>query len=117
MHAMDLVEQLRAVNERLRLWLDNASPLVENGPTIGPDQMSAVLSELMQAGALLQRCSQVSDEPMHNELSLYREHVQRLRTLLPSLHDSLLREREQLALRLARVQSASEWVEASRQTL
>ena len=109
--------QLHAVSERLQLWIETVSPLIATGRTISPEQMSAVLSELMQAGTLLQRCADSPDAPVQNELSLYRERVQRLRTLLPSLHESLLRERDRLSQRLTKVHAASEWVQASRQVL
>jgi hypothetical protein len=117
MHAMDLAAEFRAMSQRLQLWIETVSPPSANGPSISPEQISAVLSELMQAGTLIQRCRAIQDPAIQDELRIYREHVQRLKTLLPSLHESLVRERDRLSRRLSGVQAASEWVLASRQTL
>jgi hypothetical protein len=50
-------------------------------------------------------------------LSEYRSSVERLRTLLPSIHSTLLEERARLERERARVQSAANWACRSRQTL
>ncbi len=51
------------------------------------------------------------------ELGQYRKNVEQLRTLLPSIHGALLRERARIEQERARVQTAAEWAQRSRQTL
>jgi len=50
-------------------------------------------------------------------LSAYRKQVERLRVLLPSIHQTLLGERARLEQERARVTSTAEWARRSRQTL
>jgi hypothetical protein len=57
------------------------------------------------------------DAALDRELSEYRANVERLRTLMPSIHSTLLAERARLEQERARVQSAADWASRSRQTL
>jgi hypothetical protein len=51
------------------------------------------------------------------ELDQYRKNVERLRTVMPSIHSVLLQERARLEQERARVESVAEWARGSRQTL
>jgi len=79
--------------------------------------MSWLLSELLHAGQNLRTLPGERDARLELEISVYRENVERLRTLLPSIHKALLSERARLEQERARVESATEWVRRSRQTL
>jgi hypothetical protein len=114
------LENLRGTNHRLSFWLDSmvAQPGRPSGAT--PEHMSALLSELLRAGAELRAQPlppRGNDPELDREIAEYRGHVQRLRDFLPSLHSHLLAERARLEAQRARVRSAAEWARASRQTL
>jgi hypothetical protein len=113
-------ESLRGTNERLRYWFD--CMITQRGQLTAatPDRITVLLSELSRAGAEL-RAQPIpatgTDPELDCELELYRRHVERLREILPSIHNQLLVERARLEAQRARVQSAAEWAQASRQTL
>ena len=115
---------MRDTNQRLRLCLDRIASKPE--ATVTPDQMGALLSELLAAGAGLRAQTspavQDDDERERNgeldyELAEYRRQVERLRDLLPSIHRTLLAERARIEAHRFRLHSAGEWVRTSRQTL
>ena len=114
------LENLRGTNHRLSFWLDSmvAQPGRPSGAT--PEHISALLSELLRAGAELRvepMPPRGHDPELDREVAQYRRHVERLRDFLPSLHSHLLAERARLEAQRARVRSAAEWARASRQTL
>jgi hypothetical protein len=112
-----LAENLHETNARLGLLLDS---LIGDGGQprpATPQQMAGFLSELMRAGQWLRGLPPEKDSAVELEVSLYRGNVERLRTLLPSIHDALLRERSRLEQERARMQSAANWANGSRQTL
>jgi hypothetical protein len=116
-------ESLRESNCRLRFWLDNILHNMVPGDEqlhVTPEHMTALLSELLRAGAELRAQpipARGSDPALDQELETYRGHVERLRALLPAIHTHLLAERARLEAQQARVRSAAEWARASRQTL
>jgi len=116
-----LAENLRETNSRLGFWLE--SLLADETRMVGaaraatPQQISGLLSELMQAGEWLRQLPAEKDPVLERELSDYRRKVERLRDLLPLIHNTLLRERARLEQQRARVESATEWARRSRQTL
>ena len=79
--------------------------------------MTKLLSELMRAGQWLRQLPQRCGAELEQQLSEYRSNVQRMRDLLPSIHNALLRERSRLERERARVESAAEWARRSRETL
>jgi hypothetical protein len=115
-----LLQNLRGTNRRLGFWLD--SMVARHGQPAGvtPEPMAALLSELLRAGADLraQPLPVKGDDPeLDAEIETYHHNVERLRELLPSIHNQLLLERARLEAQRARVRSAGEWARASRQTL
>ena len=116
----DLTHGFQETNRRLRFWLDSLAP--SNDPNARPrpatpQQMSGLLSELMQAGSTLRSLPENKDAELQKELNDYRGLVERLRDLMPAIHEGLLRERARLEGERNRLVSASQWAEASRQTL
>jgi len=112
---------MHETNSRLSSWLESLS-LQPASPALPPHvatphQMSWLLSELLHAGQNLRTLPGERDARLELEISVYRENVERLRTLLPSIHKALLSERARLEQERARVESATEWVRRSRQTL
>lgn len=113
---------MRETNQRLSLCLDRIAS--NPGATVTPDQMGALLSELLAAGAGLRaqtspaaQDGRESTGELDHELAEYRRQVERLRDLLPSIHRTLLAERSRIEAHRFRLHSAGEWVRASRQTL
>jgi hypothetical protein len=112
-------EALRDSNRRLSSWLDNMIVIPGKiGAT--PDCMGALLSELLRVGSELRSRPLPAaglDPAWDAELEEYRQHVERLRDLLPSIHTHLLAERARIEAQRTRIRAASEWACASRQTL
>jgi hypothetical protein len=94
--------------------------MVSQQMLVTPDLMGALLSELLRVGSEL-RAKPVpakgADPAWDEELEAYRNHVERLRALLPSIHSQLLAERARLETQQSRVRAAAAWAHASRQTL
>jgi hypothetical protein len=125
-----LAETLRETNVRLSYWLDSlipdpatpdtphvATPHSATAHAATPELMAGLLSELMSAGQKLRALPSERDAALDAELSEYRKNVERLRTVLPSIHGTLLRERARLEQERKRVESAAAWACGSRQTL
>jgi len=119
--ARKLAQELNETNQRMRFLLDSLSlPGGSAGLSAriaSPEQMSALLSELLRAGQWLRSRPQESDAELEQEFSEYRKQVERLRALLPSIHSALLSERTRLEQERERVRAAAAWASASRQTL
>jgi hypothetical protein len=116
-----LAQNLRETNSRLGFWLDrmikHETPERHASRKLIPQQMAALLSELMRAGHWLREVPRDPEPEVEQELNQYRKNVERLRDLLPSLQAALLEERARLEQERARVRSAVEWARRSRQTL
>jgi hypothetical protein len=113
-----LVDNLRETNHRLRFWLESLVPGQERPAIATSQQMAGLLSELLRAGEWLRAgLPQERDTDLEAELATYRQNVERLRELLPSMQRVLLGEKARLEGERTRVESAAEWVRGSRQTL
>ena len=114
-----LLQILRNSNRRLSFYLDSIA--AKHGrEVVTPEQMGILLSELLAAGAGLRAQPlpvQGNDRELDIELAEYRRQVERLRDLLPSIHRALLTERSRIEAQRSRLQAATEWARASRQTL
>ncbi len=112
---------LHEINGRLHAALDSlASDPSHPNPSpraATPQQMSGLLSQLMLAGQWLRTLPSDRGPALEQELSTYRKNVEHLRTVLPSIHNTLLRERARLEQDRTRMQSAAAWASGSRQTL
>ena len=115
----DVAQDLRETNSRLRFWLDSltAKQIAIKPSPATPQQMEGLLAELMRAGRQLRVLPAARDPELESELSSYRNNVERLRALLPTVHANLLQERALLEKERARVEAAAEWARRSRQTL
>ena len=91
-------ENLRDSNRRLGSWLESIVS-VPDRIAITPDCIGALLSELLRVGSDLRSTSipaRGTDPAWDVELEAYRSHVERLRSLLPSIHRYLLAERARI---------------------
>ncbi|HUO13795.1 MAG TPA: hypothetical protein VMX38_02320 [Verrucomicrobiae bacterium] len=117
-----ITSRLRDTNSRLGFWLDAIAVDTSRSQRspISPQQMAALLSELMQAGAWIRSLpngSQAANPELAEQLRQYRQRVECLRDLLPLIHERLLQEKARLEQERKRIESASEWVHRSRETL
>lgn len=113
----DIVRSLQETNTRLRGRLDGLMMAATQSILATPQQISGLLSELMQAGQKLLALPPVKSPELQQELDRYRRNVQQLRDLLPSIQRALLERRAYLEAERARLRSAAEWIRGSRQTL
>jgi hypothetical protein len=117
----ELAGNLHEINSRLRVLLNSLAPEPNHPITprhaATPQQMTGLLSELMRAGQWLRALPTDQGPALEQELGEYRKNVEHLHAVLPSIHNTLLRERARLEQERARVASAAAWAGASRQTL
>jgi hypothetical protein len=115
----EINHSLRETNLRLKFRIDALSGNVGRSLTAlaGPRQIAGLLSELTRAGEWLRSAPSRSDPELRDELNVYRHNIERLRELLPAIHEGLLRERARLEQERTRIASAAEWVRRSRETL
>ena len=113
--AHDLHESSNTIRRVLHELLPQASENTPHAAT--PQQMSDLLSQLMLAGQRLHALPAQRDGKLEQEISEYRQEVERLRSLLPSIQVSLLAERARLERERERLNGAAAWAQASLQTL
>lgn len=133
-----LAQNLHETNQRLRFWLETLFPHEAPPAAATAPQMAGLLSELLRAGEWLRSglpqsgmsqaglqpaglmqagLTQETDPELEAELGTYRQNVERLRELLPSIQRVLLREKARLEAERAQIQAATEWAAGSRRTL
>ena len=108
--------ELKETAQRLRMILDHLETPTSQ-PVLTAPQISELLTTLLRAGECMRSIAVVGDEERLEMLSAYRAQVERLRTLLPSIHGALLRERARLALEQQRLHAVTAWAQASQQNL
>lgn len=113
--AQDLQESSDTIRRVLHELLSQGSENTPHAAT--PQQMSDLLSELMRAGQRLRALPAKRDGKLQQEICEYRQEVERLRSFLPAIQESLLAERARLERERERLNGAAAWAEASRQTL
>lgn len=115
--ADSLTRSLRETNARMGFWIDGliASPVPAHPPS--PQQINGLLSELMRAGEWLRNRPADDDPELAEQIRIYRASVERLRDVLPLVHETLLRERARLESERTRLESVAEWARRSHQTL
>ena len=109
-------QTLHDTNERLRLLLDELAPESPKFVAVTSEHLARVLAELLLAGEFLRDgvAGAEADPELSRQISEYRKNVERLRSLLPTLHANLLNERAGLESERAHLESAAEWARASR---
>jgi len=113
-------QSLRETNQRMGAWFDAMVAKSVRVPLATPEQMAAIISELLGTGARLRAeplPTAVDDPELHIQVERYRLHLERLLDFLPSLQRQLLAERARLENERVRVRAAAEWARASRQIL
>ena len=113
--AQDLHESTHRIRNVLGEILAEPSRGARN--VTSPQQISVLLSGLMRAGERLRDLPSKRDRKLEDEISAYRNEVERLRSCLPAIQASLLAERARLEHDRERLNGAAAWARASRQTL
>jgi hypothetical protein len=110
---------LREINLSLETRLAAVRAASAQQRAVSPEEMSSLLSELLRAGSSL-RSERLpapgADAVWEKEIDRYRRQVEELRELLPLIHRQLLAERSRIEGQRVRLESVSEWAQASRQT-
>jgi len=105
-------------NARLRFWLDSlAAGVATESSSATPQQISGLLAELLRAGERLRTLPARRSAELEQELDQYRQNVEHLRELLPSIRRALLEHRARLEQERSRLRTAADWARGSRQTL
>ncbi len=107
---------LHETNRKLRSLLESVAPDSTHLMTVTPEQLAAVLMELLQAGEWLRHSPTQADLEMESELRDYRKNVERLRAMLPTIQARLLTERARLEAERAHLEAAAAWARTSRKT-
>jgi hypothetical protein len=113
-----LIDLLQESNTRLASWLDTLAAdgaLAADGSSA--PQLDGLLSDLLRTGEWMRQLPARPDAELEAQVTQYRRNLERLRGLLPSIHQVLLRERARLETERARIESAAQWARRSRETL
>ena len=113
-------QSLRETNQRLRSWLEQMSAKCGRRRPATPADIAELLSELLSTGVELRSAAippQGIDLDLDRELDCYRQNIEQLREVLPSIQGQLLSERARIESQRARMESAADWARASRQTI
>ncbi len=104
-------------NSRLTFWLNSLVLSRADTPAVTPEQMAALLSELMRAGEWMRNGQpQSRTRDVEETIREYRGQLERIRDLLPTIHRQLLAERARIESERSRVKCAAAWAQASRRT-
>jgi len=119
MLAQPPAQHLRDSNERLHRRIEGlaAELSLPHPHPARPQEIDALLSELRSNGAWLRTLPPPREPELEEELSTYRQLIERLRDLLPAVQATLLEERARIERERSRVASALEWARRSRETL
>jgi hypothetical protein len=111
--SQDAVETLRQVNDYLRAALIR---LGADGSTVGPQDFSDLLRELHRASECMRwrHCEAGAFDEESNE---YGRNLERLKSVLPEVHERLLAEKSRLETARNHATAATAWARASKETL
>lgn len=114
-----IAKDLHESADRIHRVLDELHSLsVENMAKLAsPQQMSDLLSGLMQAGQWLRVLPSNRDKNLEQRVCEYHTEVGRLRSFLPAIQASLLAERGRLEKERERLNGAMAWAYGSSQTI
>jgi hypothetical protein len=113
------LETLREANRLLREALVRFRPERRRYAHIAPQELSALLDELLKASESLRLApgAEATSEAVAHELHEYRKNLQELKRFLPALHVGLLVERSRLETERSHIRAATAWAGANRKTL
>jgi|ERR1039457_2911853 hypothetical protein len=112
--SQDAVETLRQVNDDLRAALIR---LRLDGSTAGPQDFWDLLGQLHRASECTRRRPHCEAVAFDEELLEYGRNLERLKNLLPEVHERLLAEKSRLETARNHATAATAWARASKETL
>jgi|SRR5579863_2398679 len=112
-------KNLRVANRNLRSGLARLSPDPNSSAPLQPNDLSGLLTALLQARDCLRSVSPDSapDAELEKAVSEYRNTVKQLADILPRIHGRLLTEKARLEIARAHVNATAAWAQASQDTL
>jgi predicted component of type VI protein secretion system len=112
-------ESLRSANRNLRTGLARLLPESNASPSLDPQDLSGLLTELLRAADCVRSIPPgfVADTELEEAISEYRNTVEQLAQILPRVHGRLLTEKARLEIAQAHVTAAAAWAQASTKTL
>jgi hypothetical protein len=113
-----LLERLARGNARFGAMLDDAQQALRGEKLFGVPQireLSALLSEMAPIWAEAPDLRRTHPE-LHDQLNLYKLHLQDLSVMLHRLRSMLLAQRAQMETQRAQVAAVSQWATALQQT-
>ena len=112
----ELLQRLQDANQVLGSLVHRLSRHDECGQ-VTPDHLATLFSVLLGVGERIEdRGTPGNDPALDSALCQYREHLERLRRLLPALQASLLTERARLEAERSHLEAACSWAEGARYT-
>ncbi len=126
--APDALEILRRVNGTLRSKTVLLRPDRRHCSTLHPQDLSEVISQVLQASECLRRIHSgptiinreedlIEREAIEKEVFEYSRHLEDLKHCLPDLHVRLLAERARLETARSHLSAASAWAGARKEML
>ena len=115
----DALETLRQVNDSLRSALIHLRPERKLCSSIGPQDFSDLLSNILRAAECLRRQRALSESSagLEEESVEFLRNLEKLKDFLPDLHGRLLAEKSRLETAQAHVAAAAAWARASNKIL
>jgi hypothetical protein len=111
--------RLRAANQSLRARLVRLLGGPNRPAAIAPTEFTDLLAELLPAADCLpgMLAAGAADAELANEISEYRNNLQKLEKILPSVQGRLLVEKARLQTLQSHMTAAKAWAQASQGTL
>jgi hypothetical protein len=104
-----LLDRIQHANQNLGQLVDMLATDQERN-CLTPEHLSILLAELLGVGETVQREGVPENDPeLAPALHQYRQHLKRLRELLPSLQACLLTERARLEAERSHLEAAYAW--------
>jgi hypothetical protein len=113
------IPRLRAVNRNLDARLVRLIGGPNRPASIAPTEFTALLAELLPVADCLRGVAAAGapDMELANEISKYRNNLEKLERLLPWIQGRLLVEKARLQTLQSHIIAAKAWAQASRETL
>jgi hypothetical protein len=113
------IQSLRVVNRNVRATLARLQGEPNRSLAVAPAEFAGLIAELLRATNCLLHCDPhpPAEVEFEKEISEYRNTLEQLAKVLPSVSGRLLTEKARLEAARARLANAAAWAQASQKTL